>query len=89
MYGDAILVYDITNDRFFAGWAKQDKPFAVEEPKPLWSETVDGARKTRTLGNMQTIVRMLGDGVQIVSETKARQIEALKQYKARQGMGGL
>ena len=87
MYGDRILVCDMSTGRFFAGWKPQIKRFDEEAPTPIWSETVDGARKTRTLGNMQNIVRMLGGDTQVVSETKARQIETLKWCKEQACMG--
>ena len=83
MYGDRLLVCDMDGERFFAGWEPHDKSFAEEMPTPVWSETVDGARKTRSLGNMQNIVKMIGGSTQVVSETKARQIETLKWCRMR------
>lgn len=83
MYGDRLLVCDMAGERFFAGWKPQDKRFVEKQPTPVWSETVEGARKTRSLGNMQNIVRMIGGDTQVVSETKARQIETLKWCKKK------
>ena len=88
MYGDRLLVCDMDSERFFAGWQPQDKRFTEKTPVPVWSETVEGARKTRSLGNMQNIVRMLGGDTQVVSETKARQIETLKWCKMKAAYWG-
>lgn len=84
MYGDRLLVCDMESEQFFAGWKPQDKRFTEKAPTPVWSETVEGARKTRALGNMQNIVRMIGGDTQVVSETKARQIETLKWCRKKQ-----
>lgn len=78
MYGDRLLVCDMESERFFAGWQPQDKRFTEKAPTPVWSETVEGARKTRSLGGMKNIACMIGGSTQVVSETKARQIETLK-----------
>lgn len=88
MYGDRLLVCDMDNERFFAGWKPQEKRFTEKSPTPMWSETVEGARKTRSLGNMQNIVKMIGGSTQVVSETKARQIETVKWCKKRQAYFG-
>lgn len=88
MYGDRLMVCDIDGGRFFAGWKPQIKSQAEEAPTPVWSETVDGGKKTRALGIMQKYVEMLGGNTQVVSETKARQIETLKWCKQKEAYLG-
>lgn len=85
MYGDMVLVYDTERKVFFAGWKKQDKSFSELAPTPIWSDTVADARKTRLLGRMQSIAKMLGDNMRVVSETRAKQIELLKWYNEKSG----
>ena len=75
MCGDDIVVYDPDKDAFFAGWVQQSKSFAEQPPKPYWSRSVDGARRSHMLIRMHRVVDMLGGRARIVSETQARQIE--------------
>lgn len=81
MIGDKILVYDDDKKMFFAGWAMQKTSYSVDPPTPTWSKTVDDAKVSQMLMHMCEVARMLGPSARIVSETRARQIEAELAYR--------
>ena len=80
MTGDNILVWDDGMQQFFAGWNHKAKVYMTDKPKPLWSKTVKGARVSRSLGAMQMVAKQLGSKARVVSETRARNLEAIAYY---------
>lgn len=87
MIGDKIMVYDAANDRWFVRWAyKRMYTYANEprDPMPVWTKDINEAMRTNLLLSAQRVVDKMGGGVRIVSETKARQMEAMKAYREAQ-----
>ena len=74
MIGDKMLIYDLPNGRFLAGWKRR-----WSEPK--WSDTSKGALVVHRLSDAYAYKERLGMGIRIISETEAKRIDAIKEYK--------
>lgn len=81
MIGDRLLIYNESSGKFFRGWRTGLGPLICASPKAMWTRHSDRALKSTNLRCMQQYVAMLNDGSRIVSETRAGQIDALRQYK--------
>ena len=79
MTGDSLFIWDDERG-FFAGWEYSTKIYVNDKPTAKWSKTVNGAKKSRALGYMHTTAKRLGGSACVVSETKARSLEAIRYY---------
>jgi hypothetical protein len=81
MIGDRLMVYDPAADMFYGGRDKERKVF-VNIPAPhKWVKSLKNAKCTNALNHYQRLCEELGGGVRIVSETEARRIVMMRQYR--------
>ena len=81
MIGDRLLVYDQAMDMFYMGRAKwkREKP-GVPAPE-RWTPYPQYAHCSNALNQYRRVCDELGGGVRIVSETEARRIVRMRQYR--------
>ena len=80
-----MLIYDSDTGLFFAGWDWHAKVYANDAAPPSWTQNLDTAIISTGLKKLQEIVKRLGGGARIVSETRARQIVAMREYNKQKG----
>lgn len=76
--GDKMLLYDRNNDVFFAGYKR------MNTNAPKWCKDFGGAMVITQLSTAYRLKEQLGLGVRIVSETEAKKINALREYREAQ-----
>lgn len=79
MIGDMLVIYNERTGKFFGG--RDRKIFVNRKAPPIWKPTLRGVRLSSNLKALQGICAELGDGVRVISETRARQIVMLKARK--------
>lgn len=84
MIGDCVLIYDKRRDRYFAGWLKQAKTYAEEPPTPIWADTMDQAKITKNIAWAHGVVKRFGEDFRVISETTARRLDALREYRMKE-----
>jgi hypothetical protein len=81
MIGDRLMVYDPATDMFYGGRDKERKVY-VNIPAPhKWVRSLKNAKCTNALNHYRRLCDELGGGVRIVSETEARRIVMMRQYR--------
>lgn len=81
MIGDRLLVYDPATDMFFQGRDKDKKIYVGKPAPPKWTLNPELAKCSNALTKYQALCAELGGGVRIVSETEARRIVRMRQYR--------
>ena len=86
MYGDKLLVYNAKLGMFYGGVDDERKGDDGETPV-IWVRDIERAVRTRNLGYMHRLVDRLGDGAQVMSETRARREVMLRDYREGKDRG--
>lgn len=86
MLGDKMYLYDRNNGRFFAGWNGKCANGAILPP--IWSTNAREAKIVSSLRYAYDLKERLGEGVRIVSETEARKIDKLREYREAASASG-
>ena len=82
MLGDSVVIYNEKTCMFFCGWDRRHVKITVNDTAgAMWSERLEDAKVGRNLSHMSDVARMLG--ARVMSETKARQIDAMRIYRER------
>lgn len=81
MIGDRLMVYDPATDMFYQGRDKYKRIFAGQPTPTKWTPYPELAKCTNALNHYQRLRKELGGGVRIVSETEARRIVRMRQYR--------
>ena len=74
MIGDKLLIYNENNGMFYTG--------PSHEETQVWCEDIEHAYKGVVLDWMHKKVSKLGDGTRIISETAARKIVSMRNYRS-------
>lgn len=82
MIGDNLMIYNPVKDAFYAG--RGEKVYANRKAAPLWEQDPSKAKCSNALTKYQTICAEIGGGVRIVSETEARRIVMMREYREEQ-----
>jgi hypothetical protein len=81
MIGDNLLIYNPSLDMFYAGRYSYYKVFAKDKAPARWVNEPSLAKCSNALTKYKKICAELGGGVRIVSETEARRIVRMRQYR--------
>jgi hypothetical protein len=81
MIGDRLLVYDPANDMFYQGRDKYRRVIAGQPAPAKWTPKPELAKCSNALTWYMKLCEELGGGVRIVSETEARRIVRMRQYR--------
>lgn len=84
MIGDKIVVYDPVTEKFFARWDRYSKAFDKDKPRAVWTHDIESAKMTLDIGWAHRAVKQIGGSVRVLSETKARQIDAHRRWREAQ-----
>jgi hypothetical protein len=81
MIGDRLLVYDPATDMFYQGRDKYRRIYAGQPTPTKWTSYPELARCSNALIWFRKLCAELGGGVRIVSETEARRIVRMREYR--------
>lgn len=79
MIGDMLMIYNPVKDAFFAG--RGDKVYVNRKAPPIWARDPSMAKRSGALIKYRAICKEIGGGVRIVSETEARRIVMMREYR--------
>lgn len=79
MIGDMLMIYNPVKDAFFAG--RSDKVYANRKAPPIWVRDPVRAKCSNALIKYRAICTEIGEGARIVSETEARRIVMMREYR--------
>lgn len=86
MIGDRLLVYNPANDMFYQGRDKYRRVKPGDPAPPMWTPYPELAKCSNALTWYRKLCADLGGEVRIVSETEARRIVMMREYReARNG----
>jgi hypothetical protein len=86
MIGDNLLIYNPGKDAFYAG--RGEKIYVRYKTTPLWVKDPAKAKCSTALTKYQKICAEIGGGVRIVSETEARRIVRMREYRRQNEQSG-
>lgn len=84
MIGDNLLIYNPKLDKFYAGRDWFGKHYVTDKTAPIWTRNIESAKCSHALARYRKICTELGGGVRIVSETEARRIVMMREYREAQ-----
>jgi len=84
MIGDRLMVYNPEADMFYQGRDIYKRKTHSEPAPPMWTLWPKYAKCTNALNFCRRLCAELGGGVRIVSETEARRIVMMREYRERQ-----